>query len=223
VTGPHPNPLPRGEGTFSGNPAPRGEGTSSGNPLPRGEGTERTDGYVVGQPPREQEASHGQPPLDAVRGQALRPGEWEPRPELALEKKRDDKKDDEDDKSGKHPKPKPKPVASKRGEDWGLREAGRGAVGVTRPMRIECYADRLAVVSDRGPAGNKVVPLGPRTVASVDLFISAVWEEMAAWGMAGRGMYWRPVLQVRVAPDAERRFAELSALLEGSGLRVERK
>ena len=90
-------------------------------------------------------------------------------------------------------------------------------------MRVECYADRLVVISDRGRAGDKVVPLGPRTASSIDLFISAVWEQMEAWGMAGRGMYWRPVLQVRVAPGAERRFAELSALLEGSGLTVERR
>jgi len=45
---------------------------------------------------------------------------------------------------------------------------------------------------------------------------------LAAWGIAGRGMYWRPVLHVYVAPEAEQRFAELSALLEGSGLTVER-
>jgi hypothetical protein len=31
------------------------------------------------------------------------------------------------------------------------------------------------------------------------------------------------VLQVSVAPGAEQRFAELSALLEGSGLTVQRK
>ncbi len=148
-----------------------------------------------------------QPPPDAVRGQPLRPGEWEPSPGSSAGEKRDDKDKDDDDKFGKHPKPKP--VASKRGEDWALREAGRGSVGVTRPMRVECYADRLVVVSDRGPGGDKVVPLGPRTASSIDLFISAVWEQMGAWGMAGRGMYWRPVLQVRVAPGAERRFCRI--------------
>jgi hypothetical protein len=150
----------------------------------------------------------------------LRPGEWEPSPDRPPEKKDDDKNKD-DDKLGKHSKPKP--LASKRGDDWALREAGRGAVGVTRPMFVECYTDRLVVVSDRGPGGNKVVPLGPRTAQSVDLFISAVWDQIGAWGMAGRGMYWRPVLQVRVAPGAEQRFSELSALLEGSGLTVERR
>ena len=191
---PHPNPLPKGEGT------------SSADSLPKGDGPDRADGYIVGQPPRQQDASREPLPPDAVPGQPLRPGEWEPSPDRPP--KRDDKDKDDDDKSGKHPKPKP--VASKRGDDWALREAGRGSVGVTRPMCVECYADRLVVVSDRGPSGDKVVPLGPRTSASVNLFISAVWDQIGAWGMAGRGMYWRPILQVRVAPDAEQRFSELS-------------
>ena len=79
------------------------------------------------------------------------------------------------------------------------------------------------VVSDRGPAANRVIPLGPRTEWSIDPLISTVWEQMASWGMAGRGMYWRPVLQVSVAPDAEQRFADISTLLKGSGLTVEKK
>jgi hypothetical protein len=36
-------------------------------------------------------------------------------------------------------------------------------------------------------------------------------------------MYWKPVLQFNVTPDAEQRFTELSALLDGSGLTVQRK
>ena len=117
---------------------------------------------------------------------------------------------------------RPKPLANRRGEDWALRDGARSSIGITRPIRVECYADRLAVISDRGPAGNKVIALGPRTAASIDTFVSAIWEQMEAWGMAGRGMYWRPVLQVFVAPGAERRFSDLDALLAGSGLTVQR-
>ncbi len=113
-------------------------------------------------------------------------------------------------------------LAQERGVDWGVREAAHGSVGVTRPIRVDCYADRLIVVSDRGPAANTVIPLGPRTEASIDKLILAVWEHMESWGMAGRGMYWRPKLHVYVAPDAEFRFAELSALLDGSGVLIER-
>ena len=155
-----------------------------------------------------------------MRGRALGPGEWQPSPDLPP-KKHDEKPDDkQNDRQGDKHK---KSLTEKRGVDWGLRDATRGSVGVTRPIRIDCYADRLVVVSERGPAANKAIALGSRTQQSIDTLVSTVWENMEAWGMAGRGMYWRPVLQFYVAPDAERRFVELSALLEGSGLMVERK
>ena len=156
-------------------------------------------------------------PSDGATGWAPRPGEWQPTPEPPPKPPED--KGHPDEKDGK----RPKPLANRRGEDWALRDGAHGSVGITRPIRVECYADRLAVISDRGPAGNKVVALGPRTATSIDAFVSAIWEQMEAWGMAGRGMYWRPVLQVFVAPGAERRFADLEALLAGSGLTVQRK
>ena len=137
----------------------------------------------------------------------MRPGEWEPTPDPPP-KPREEKKD-EDQFGRKKPHETPKSLAERRGEDWGLRDAARGSVGVTRPIRIECHADRLVVLSDRNPADNKVIPLGPRTASSVDTFISAIWDHIGAWGIAGRGMYWRPVLQVAVAPDGEERFADL--------------
>jgi hypothetical protein len=46
---------------------------------------------------------------------------------------------------------------------------------------------------------------------------------MKTWGIAGRGMYWRPILSIEVTPDAEFRYAELKSLLDDSGLIVERK
>ena len=46
---------------------------------------------------------------------------------------------------------------------------------------------------------------------------------LKAWGIAGRGMYWRPVLLIEVTPDAEFRYAELKALLDNSGLIVQRR
>ncbi len=153
-----------------------------------------------------------------MQSRILRPGEWEPTPDPPP-KKHDDKDKDDDTPSSK----RAKSLASKRGTDWGLRDGGRGAVGLTRPIRVECYGDRLVVVSERGPDSNRVIALGPRTAAAVDPLISAVWEHLDTWGMAGRGMFWRPVLQVYVAPGADRRFAELSTLLDGSGLTVERK
>jgi hypothetical protein len=213
-----------------GNSAQGGSGTGTSVMSPNGQPNtavaggraERPDGYVVGQPAREQPAPTAS--SDAVasgdmHSRVLRPGDWEPTPDPPP-KKRDDKDEkDDDNPSSKHSKS----LASKRGADWGLRDTGRGSVGVVRPIRIECYGDHLMVVSERNPDANKVIAMGPRTAAAIDPLISAVWERMETWGIAGRGMFWRPVLQVYVAPDADRRFAELSTLLEGSGLMVERK
>jgi hypothetical protein len=243
---PHPSPLPKGEGTYDKNPLSKGEGTYDKNPLPKGEGrygsgalraptegwsgektSEGPEGYVAGQPPREREPdplrrgeSADEPPERIVRGRGLRPGEWEPPPDLPPDRpEKKDKDDPADRKGGRHGKSS----VDRRGEDWALRDTARGSVGITRPIRVECYANRLVVISDRGPANNRVVPLGKSTESSIDTFISATWGQMESWGMAGRGMYWRPVLQVSVAPDAQQRFAELARLLEGSGLAVERK
>lgn len=165
------------------------------------------------------EKSDAPPMASTQRGRILRPGEWEPTPEPPP-KKREEKHDDFEKKRGdKHEKS----LAEKRGTDWGLRDAARGSVGVTRPIRIDCYADRLVIVSEGNPTTSRVIPLGPRTASSIDTFISGVWEHMETWGIAGRGMFWRPLLQVHVAPDAEHRFNDLSLLLEGSGLTVVRK
>jgi hypothetical protein len=216
-------------GTRSGTPGARGV-ASGGSSLPpsqpsdrsqnNGPSVERPDGYVVGQPAREAPsaaARNSQQPAEGGVPRVLRPGEWEPTPEPPP--KFEDKKDDSDKK---HHKP-PRSLAERRGEDWGLRDASAGSVGVTRPIRIGCYADRLVVVSDRNPADSKVIQLRAHTASSIDAFVSAIWGHIEGWGIAGRGMYWRPVLQVWVAPGGEERFTDLAALLDGSGLAVKRR
>jgi hypothetical protein len=186
-----------------------------------------SEGYIVGQPPTENnqpdQTSHAtadkamsdQGPAKLVM--PLRPGEWRESVKPPPIKPDDEKPDEK--KNGKHPKS----LASKRGSDWALPDAAHGSVPVTRPIRVECRADQLIIVPEAGLSGGKAVPLGTRTEASTQAFISAVWEHMETWGIAGRGMYWRPVLNVYVAPGAEQRFADLQILLEGSGLKIVRK
>ena len=146
-----------------------------------------------------------------------RPGEWQPREEFASPRNRDE---DPDDK--KHNK-RAKSMVDKRGEDWGLRDAAHGSVAVTRPIRVECYPDRLVLVPEPGSGSPKTIPMPATTERAIDKLVSVVWEHMDSWGMAGRGMYWRPILHVAVAPGAEPRFDDLSRLLQGSGLTVQRK
>ncbi len=222
-----PNPyvtMPQGPETAgAGNGGTAGAYQRSEGSQNSGPAVARPDGYVVGQPAREAPSPtppNSQQQSEGAEAHVLRPGEWEPTPEPPP---KEDKKDTDDDKFGEKKHKPPRSLAERRGEDWGLRNAGRGSVGVTRPIRIECYADRLVVVSDRSPAESKVIGLGPRTASSIDAFISAIWGHIDGWGIAGRGMYWRPVLQVWVAPGGEGRFADLAALLDGSGLTVKRR
>jgi len=114
-------------------------------------------------------------------------------------------------------------LAKSRGRDWGLPHKRADMVSMTRPIRVDCHHDRLMIVPGGNPQRAETITLGPQTIDAVDDFVAAVWREIDAWGVAGTGMYWRPVLNVRVAVGGERRFRDLSVLLEGSGLRVERK
>jgi hypothetical protein len=111
-------------------------------------------------------------------------------------------------------------LAAERGRNWALPNSARGAVAITRTVRVHCLSDRLIVLPEEGTHGGWTVVLGPRTEDSVDALVSAVRDHVGSWGIAGHGMYWRPVLQVDVAPDAGQRLADLIVLLDGSGLTV---
>jgi hypothetical protein len=117
-----------------------------------------------------------------------------------------------------------KPIASQRGADWGLPNRTPTATGIQRFVQVECTANQLILHQDRTDYRNpKVIPMTGATAEAVDPFISALWKRMEQWGLAADGCYWKPVLRVHVQPDGEQRFAELSMLLEYSGIVLERK
>lgn len=121
--------------------------------------------------------------------------------------------------TGRNSKP-PQKLANTRGRNWGLPDATESAVAITRPIRVECHPDRLVIVPEKALGEPKTIVLKGGTEASIDTFVSAVWDYMEIWGKAGRGMYWRPVLNVYLGRNAELTAAELEALLQDSGLLV---
>ena len=206
-------------GTRSGTPAGAPAETNAGhNPLrgggqresdpfgPPGIGRGKSSGINGALGDREENAS-------AANGSAARPGEWMPQPTS-----------DEEPPSNGPPSDGPASnLAEIRGKNWALPDAANGSVGLTRPIRVNCYPDRLELPPNAGQARGQVVALGNRTEDTVDTFISAVWDHMKSWGIAGRGMYWQPILSVQVAAGAEPRFADLQRLLDRSGLEVKRR
>jgi hypothetical protein len=85
---------------------------------------------------------------------------------------------------------------------------------------IECYNDRLVILPESKNELPQVTPLGPKAQDSMDEFVSHVWQHMKGWGMAGKGLHWRPTLLMQVEPGAADRYAEVKSLLADSGLDV---
>lgn len=220
------NPLRELQGGAAGG-SPYSDGTNG-----DGGSGERPEGYVAGQPPSEQ--AGGAQSQGGEGGQALRPGQWIPSPPKQSGASGGGGPSHGGQPGGGQPSDgkagtpgggcqMSMDLTKKRGKDWGLCDAARGAVGISRPIRVECHADRLVFRAERGLGEAKTVALGPRLETSADEMVSAVWDQIEAWGIAGKNMYWRPVLKVAVAPGAERRFEELKKVLDGSGIAVERK
>lgn len=146
--------------------------------------------------------------------QAERPGEWMPRDPQPPKQEPPTEKGKGDERR------KTKRLADTRGKNWALPDAARGSVGVSRPIRLRCYSDRLELLRDANDVPSQVLPFGHRTEDFMDAMVSAVWDHMKEWGIAGRGMYWHPMLRIQVESGGEQRFAEIKTLLEGSGLDV---
>lgn len=146
-------------------------------------------------------------------GTPVRPGQWVPQ----------ERPSRRDSPANGPLSEKPQSLAQTRGKNWALPDATRDAVPVSRPILLRCEPDRLIVYGQPHDQVEQIVEFGARTEGSLDQLVAAIWEHMRRWGIAGRKMYWRPVLRVEVALGAEDRFLELQALLEDSGLDIERR
>lgn len=69
----------------------------------------------------------------------------------------------------------------------------------------------------------RVVPLTRSAAAASEELVQQINQEVESWGIAVANGYWRPVLNIEVAPGSDERFAELQMLLDGSGLEIRRR
>jgi hypothetical protein len=120
----------------------------------------------------------------------------------------------------------PMDLARTRGQDWALKRKGPRSVPIRRPIRVVVRGDRITILSDdpsprSRAAAEKTITLRQETVESIEELVQAIDHQVDGWGTAGDRMYWRPVLQMHVAPDGARRFQDLSRLLKNSGLELE--
>ncbi|MCA9247131.1 MAG: hypothetical protein KDA42_08455 [Planctomycetales bacterium] len=115
----------------------------------------------------------------------------------------------------------PTSLASRRGRDWALQDRSPKSTPVTRPIRIAVRSDWLAVINKQGTLLTKPIALPGGVEASVDEFVATIWAHTESWGIAGSGLYWRPVLVLDVDPAAIQQARELQILLENSGMDIQ--
>jgi hypothetical protein len=115
-----------------------------------------------------------------------------------------------------------RPIAEKEGEGWAVPEGDSLTTPLERPIRVSIAADRILIVAETlsGKESTQIA-LTPRTADAIGPLVEGVQERIKSWGFAGRGFYWRPRMVVEVKPGGERRFAEISRLLENSGIVLE--
>ncbi|HOM16474.1 MAG TPA: hypothetical protein PLQ00_04055, partial [Thermoguttaceae bacterium] len=226
-------------GGFAAQSSPGGPGGVSGGPMGAGSfgptspstadasntggGFSATRQWVAGLPnPGTDQTAAAAEPASRQAGQRRRPGEWyDPPPKTPSGLESPAESTTQNPVGQNKSSVSARQLRSLRGRNWALPEATDKAIPITRPIPVQCYSDRLVI----GPDGErrKEIPLGAQSLESVDELVGAIWEQVESWGIAGRGMYWRPVLSVQVAPGAEGRFQELQTLLEDSGVLVERR
>jgi hypothetical protein len=115
------------------------------------------------------------------------------------------------------------PLTKARGRDWGLPPNAAQATGIVRPIRLGCHADRLILFPERDDrrAPDTLLVEGSM-LDEIDTLAQRIAARVESWGLAVAGGYWKPVLNVHVAPNAEERFRELQMLLDGSGWELRR-
>ncbi len=99
------------------------------------------------------------------------------------------------------------------------------SVPIRRPIHLVVRSDRVAILPERSTTsasltGGTEIELDGATEASLDRLIAALRDHVQQWGIAGNGLFWRPVVVLDVGPDGRQRAAELVRLLKRRGIEL---
>lgn len=128
--------------------------------------------------------------------------------------------------SGTSPSNQNAPIAETRGKNWAVESRSARSVPIRRKIQVVVQKDRLAILPNRhalqgtGETG-KVIMLNKNQQQVADEFVAALREQIKDWGLAGSGLYWSPVLELTLGPDAQQTADQFASLLQDSGIEVQ--
>ena len=117
-------------------------------------------------------------------------------------------------------------IADARGANWAVDEPRQKAVAIRRPIHVVVRENKMILL----PTGNarrgleatgQEISLDQSIHDISNKFATAVRERIEEWGLAGSGMYWRPVLELSVEPNATMTATRIVYLLKDSGVEVQ--
>lgn len=115
-------------------------------------------------------------------------------------------------------------LADSRGSGWATPSMQQDAVAIQRPIYVLCDGDSISLLPERGTAQQIEIFRHRGSVPGVvDPFVESVQARLKGWGIAGQGIYWNPVLQVKVQQNADAVYRQLQQLLNNSGIEVTRE
>ncbi|MEM8945521.1 MAG: hypothetical protein AAGD11_10075 [Planctomycetota bacterium] len=105
------------------------------------------------------------------------------------------------------------------------RRKSRNAVPLQRPIQVAVRKDHFALLPSRhgvsGDAdGGVVISMNQSAKQIGEKLKVGLLERIDEWGIAGHGLYWKPVLNLKVGPDGAETARRLAKMLANSGLEV---
>ena len=117
-------------------------------------------------------------------------------------------------------------IAESRGKNWAIERGAHGAVPIRRPIHVVVRQDQIALLPSRHAhdgveATGTVISLNQSPSQISTEFVAALRARVDEWGLAGNGLYWRPVLELNIAPDAQQTAQSVRRLLHDSGVEIQ--
>lgn len=116
-------------------------------------------------------------------------------------------------------------IADSQGRDWAVEKKSRGSVPIRRSIQVVVRQNQIALLPSRhalrgaGSTGEVISLNQPMSQISKKM-VAALRSHIEDWGLAGNGLYWRPMLKLNVGPGAEQTAEQVLRLLKDSGVEV---
>ena len=117
-------------------------------------------------------------------------------------------------------------IADTKGANWATGRPNLKSMAIRRPIPVVVRDNKMilkATSNNKRSADSQSLEISlDQSVHDIsESFAAAVKERIEDWGLAGSGMYWKPVLELNVEPNAQMTATRIVHLLRDSGVEVQ--